>query len=279
MPHVLVESQMYIGREHARIARSGRAENIGHTRRRGHDGVVRAALLLLVNLVKAVPKLMAGAAQERSRRVALLLVLSCSEEGRVRRWVPIVAEAGGPFARDADLVVHDSSGTSHLGGHDDQVKVPLLVEVGGRVADARHQRVQVRRRPAIGCNDTRRHGYVLLIVNHLQVPACGPEYTPEVLTAGPGNWRNSLWRDRSLECVDFDGRFAKEGRNPSHLKGALFDTALKHLSLKVNARIAGRAHSVAQHNVNGPGPGRRGKGSIELAWWRLRVDVLLCRES
>src|ERR1700730_5504284 len=98
MPHVLVESQIYIGRENARIDRRRRAENIGHTRRRGPDGIVRDALLLLVNLVEAVPELMAGASQERSRRVALLLVLSCSEEGRVRRWVPIVAEAGRPFA-------------------------------------------------------------------------------------------------------------------------------------------------------------------------------------
>ena len=110
-----------------------------------------------MDLVQRVRQLVGRAAQERARHVALLLVRGQTEVRRIGGGIAIVGEAGAAFAGNADLVVHDAARAPELRGHDDHVHAPFGVQIRRRVPHGGHQRVQIRRAPAVGRHNAGRH--------------------------------------------------------------------------------------------------------------------------
>src|SRR5260370_10984109 len=130
VPDVLVEAEVDVVGKHAG---GRRGQVVGDFGRGGHDRVVapwlppeREALVLLV---EPVTDLMAGAAQERTGDVALLLVCSRAEVRRVGGGVAVVAVADRALARcqhAASAAVEHRPATATQGtGYDEEVEAPL----------------------------------------------------------------------------------------------------------------------------------------------------------
>src|SRR5207245_9000354 len=83
MPYMGVEAEIDVVRKDARRSGRGTSEEIRDPGTGRHDGVVASTFLFLVNLVKAMSRVVAGAAHEGSRHLSLLLVRRRSEARRV----------------------------------------------------------------------------------------------------------------------------------------------------------------------------------------------------